>query len=86
MIYRSTYKESLGEYISHSLNQHEKGIFYMLFMGFGCEQKLQSAFFELFRAGDGKYTLTVQKYVNGTWSVKFKVNKQFSNKAERFTI
>lgn len=57
----------------------------MLFNGFGCKQKLQSAFFELFRVGDGKYTLTVQKYVNGTWSVKFKHNKNFSNKAERFT-
>lgn len=85
MTYRSTYKESLGDYIQKYLDQYEIDIFYMLFNGFGCKQKLQSAFFELFRVGDGKYTLTVQKYVNGTWSVKFKHNENFSNKAERFT-
>lgn len=84
MIYHSTYKESLGECLSHSLNQHERDVFYMLFNGFGCKQKLQSAFFELFRVGDGKYTLTVQKYVNGTYSIKFYKNNKFQNKANRF--
>lgn len=85
MIYHSTYKESLGEYLSHSLNKYEIDIFYMLFNGFGCKQKLQSAFFELFRVGDGKYTLTVQKYVNDTYSIKFFKKNKFQNKANRFT-
>lgn len=75
MIYRSTYKESLGEYLSHSLTEHEKNIFEMLFNGYGMQQKLQSTFFQLCRVGDSKYTMIVQKYVNGTWSVKFYKNK-----------
>lgn len=85
MIYHSTYKESLGEYLSHSLTEHEKNIFEMIFNGFGMQQKLQSSFFELCRVGDGKYTLIVQKYIDGTWSARFRVNNNFNNKAERFT-
>ena len=86
MIYRSTYKESLGEFLSHSLTEHEKNIFEMLFNGYGMQQKLQSAFFELCRVGDGKYTLIVQKYVNGTWSAKFFINKKYGNASERFSM
>lgn len=57
----------------------------MLFNGYGMKQKLQSSFFELCRVGDGKYTLTVQKYVDNSWSVKFNINNKYANKNERFT-
>lgn len=66
MTYRSTYKQSLGEYLSKELSEVEKDIFYMLFNGYGMQQKLQSTFFQLCRVGDSKYTMIVQKYVNGT--------------------
>lgn len=75
MIYRSTYKQSLGEFIANELNEVEKDIFYMLFNGYGMKQKLQSTFFQLCRVGDSKYTMIVQKYVDGTWSIKFYKNK-----------
>ena len=75
MIYRSTYKQSLGDLIANELNENEKDIFYMLFNGYGMKQKLQSTFFQLCRVGDSKYTMIVQKYANGTWSVRFYKNK-----------
>lgn len=75
MIYRSTYKQNLGEFLAKELNENEKDIFYMLFNGYGMKQKLQSTFFQLFRVGDSKYTMIVQKYVDGTWSVRFYKNK-----------
>lgn len=75
MTYRSTYKQSLGEFLSKELDEQEKDIFYMLFNGYGMRQKLQSTFFQLCRVGDNKYTMIVQKYVDGTWSVRFYKNK-----------
>lgn len=83
--WRSTYKESLGEFLSHSLNEHEKDVFYMLFDGYGVQQKLQSAYFEFLRVGDGKYTLSVQKYVNDTHMIMFEINPNYANALERFT-
>lgn len=85
MIYKSRYKISLKDYVKKELSEIEQNIFWLLFSGFGIEQKLQSSYFELFRVGDGKYTLTVQKYVDNTWSVKFIINKNFKNKLQRFT-
>ena len=85
MIYKSRYRISLKDYVKRELSEIEQSIFWLLFSGFSIEQKLQSSYFELFRVGDGKYTLTVQKYVDNTWSVKFVVNKNFKNKLQRFT-
>lgn len=85
MIYKSKYKISLKDYVKKELSELEQSIFWLLYSGFGIEQKLQSSYFELFRVGDGKYTLTVQKYVDNTWSVKFIVNNKFQNKLQRFT-
>lgn len=72
--WRSTYQESLGEYLSHSLSEHEKEVFNMLWVSYTIPLKLKSSFFELMRVGDGKYTLTVQKYVNDTHMVMFEIN------------
>ena len=79
------YKESLGEYLAHSLDEHEKDVFQMLWVGYAIPMKLRSSYFELLRVGDGKYTLTIQKYVDETWSVKFSVNPNYANIAGRFT-
>lgn len=84
IIYRSTYKESLGEFLSHSLDEHEKDVFQMLWIGYAIPMKLRSSYFELLRVGDGKYTLTIQKYVDETWSIKFSINKNYGNILDRF--
>ncbi len=83
--WRSTYAESLVEFLSHFLNEHEKGVFNMLFFGYGVPQKLQSAYFEFLRVGDGKYILSVQKYVNDTHMIMFEINPNYANALERFT-
>lgn len=83
--WRSTYQESLGEFLSHSLNEHEKKVFEMLWVGYAIPMKLKSAYFELLRVGDGKYTLTVQKYVNNTHMIMFEINPNYGNALERFT-
>lgn len=83
--WRSTYADSLGDFFSHSLNEHEKDVFNMLFYGYGVPQKLQSAYFEFLRVGDGKYTLSVQKYVNDTHMIMFEINPNYANALERFT-
>lgn len=85
MIYKSRYKISLKDYVKKELSELEQSIFWLLYSGFGIEQKLQSSYFELFRVGDGKYTLTIQKYVDNTWSVKFTINKNFRNRLNRFS-
>lgn len=85
MIYHSYYKKNLKETVKTQLSDLEESIFWLLYNGFGVEQKLQCSYFELLRVGDGKYTLTVQKYVNETYTIKFKVNKNYKNKANRFT-
>lgn len=82
--WHSTCKKSLGELINENLSDTEKDIFYMLFNGYGMKQKLQSSFFELCRVGDGKYTLIVQKHIDNSWSVKFSINNNYKNKAERY--
>lgn len=83
--WRSTYAESLGEFLSHSLNEHEKEVFNMLWVSYTMPLKLKSSFFELMRVGDGKYTLTVQKYVNDTHMVMFEINPDYGNALGRFT-
>lgn len=85
MIWRSTFKKSLGETVNNVLSPIERDVFYMLFNGFGCKQKLQSSFFELFRVGDGKYTLIVQKFVDGSITIRFTTKNNYANKNERFT-
>lgn len=81
----STYKESLGEYLAHSLTENEKEIFHMLWVGYAVPMKLKSAYFEMLRVGDGKYTLTIHKYCNDTHSIMFEINENYGNALERFT-
>lgn len=85
MIWRSTYKESLGEAIAHSLTSQEKDIFCMLWGAYNLTTFTRTSYFELLRVGDGKYELTVQKYVDESICVKFTRNDKYANKAERFT-
>lgn len=73
--WHSTNKISLGEFLSHSLNEHEKNVFEMLWIGYAIPMKLQSAYFEYLRVGDGKYTLSVQKYVTNQHVVIFEINQ-----------
>lgn len=81
----SNYKESLGDFLAHSLTEHEKQVFHMLWVGYAIPMKLKSSYFELLRVGDGKYTLTVQQYANGRHSIKFSVRNNYANASGRFT-
>lgn len=85
-IWRSTYKESLGEAIEHStLSEKDKDVFAILFHSFRIQTSLlNSSFFENIRIGDGKHTLIVQKYVDSTWSIKYSINENYANKLNRF--
>lgn len=85
VIWHSTYNKSLGEFLSHSLTEHEKEVFHMLWVGYAIPMKLKSSYFEMLRVGDGKYTLTVHKYVNGTHKIEFKVDPNYGNILGRFT-
>ena len=85
IIYRSTYKQNLGEFLEDQLTEQEQDMFYMLWGSFMITHKLKSAYFELMRVGDGKYTLQVQKYVDESWSAKFTINERYGNMAERYT-
>ena len=86
MIWRSTHKESLGEALAHSLTSQEKDIFCMLWGAYNLTTFTRTSYFELLRVSDGKYTLTVQKYTDNSVSVKFKINNNYANKNERFTL
>lgn len=84
-IYKSNFKQTLTEWAKQNLNEQQYYILHMLYNGFGCTQKLQSSFFQLFRVGDGKYTLTIQKYVDNTWKLTFSINENYGNKGEIFS-
>ena len=83
-IWKNTYNESLGEFLSHSLTEHEKEVFHMLWVGYAVPMKLRSAYFEMLRVGDGKYTLTVRKYCNDTHSIMFEINPNYGKALNRF--
>lgn len=83
-IYKSHYKQSLTEWAKQNLTETQYDILNMLYNGFGCQQKLQNTFFQLFRVGDGKYTLTIQKYIDDTWKLTFTINEKYANKNETF--
>lgn len=85
MIWRSTYKESLGDMLARTYNQKDLDIFHMLWFSYRIPTLLKSAYFQIFRVGDGYHTLTVQKYINGQIKVKFSVNRNYGNKLETFT-
>lgn len=57
----------------------------MLWVGYAIPMKLKSSYFEMIRVGDGKYTLTVHKYVNDTHSIMFEINPSYGNVLGRFT-
>lgn len=72
MIWRSTYKESLGDMLAHSFTTHDIDVFHMLWCSFRISYLIQSSFFEIIRIGDDKYELTVQRYQQtGAYCVKF---------------
>lgn len=84
-IYKSNYKQSLTDWARTNLNELQYNILNILYNGYGCKQKLQTAYFELFRCGDGKYTLTLQKYRDDSWRLIFTINDKYANKYERFS-
>lgn len=72
MIWRSTFKESLGDMLAHSFNTHDIDVFYMLWGSYRLSTLIKSSFFEIIRVGDEKYSLTVQRYPQtDTYCVKF---------------
>lgn len=85
VLWYSTYQQSLGEFLRDKLTEREKEVFHMLWVGYAVPMKLKSAYFELLRVGDGKYTLNVQKYTDGKHSVKFIIKNNYANTLERFT-
>lgn len=74
MIWHSTYKEELGDMLSHSFKQEQRDIdvFYMLWHSYRISTLIKSTYFQMIRVGDGKYELTVQKCsVTDRLTVKF---------------
>ena len=57
----------------------------MLWKAYSIGALLRSAYFEVIRIGDGKFTLNVQKYANDTYSIKLIVDPNYANVLERFT-
>lgn len=75
MIWRSTYKESLGDMLAHSFSTYDIDIFNMLWHSYRLSYLIKSSFFQYIRVGDDKYELIVQRYSQtNTYCVKF--NKQ----------
>lgn len=70
-------KERVDENVIHVIT--------MLWSAYAVDKLLNSAYFESLRVGDGWYSMTVQKYVNDTYSVKIKLNPNYANVLERFT-
>ncbi|MBR5854265.1 MAG: hypothetical protein IKY87_01130 [Paludibacteraceae bacterium] len=56
----------------------------MLCSAYSIGSLLDSAYFEFLRIGDGWYEMTVQKYVDSTYSIKLIINPQYPNYNERF--
>ena len=82
--YRSTYSIPFDKWI-YTMDEKHRRVFETMFNGFGIRKMLYSAYFEFFRFGDGKYTLSVQKYVDDSYSIKFEYNPNYGNVLERFT-
>ncbi len=85
VLWYSTFKQNLGDFLRDKLTEQEKEVFHMLWVGYAVPMKLKSAYFEVLRVGDGKYTLNVQKYADGKHSVKFIIKNNYANALERFT-
>lgn len=85
IIYRSTYAEQMDDFFKKQLFPIEYEMLWMLFYSYHIPTLFKSVYFQLMRVGDGKYTLTVQKYVDDTFSVKYTINSDYCNNAERFT-
>lgn len=71
-IWRSTYKESMGEFFARTLkDQHLLDILFMLWGSFRLTYLTKSSFFKSIRLGDEKYELWVHKEKNGVITIKF---------------
>lgn len=70
-IWRSTYAKSLNDSLNHNLSDREIEAFYTLWVTYRISQLVKSCFFKLFRCGDDNYNLTVQKYIDDNYVVKF---------------
>ncbi len=57
----------------------------MMWRAYSIGELLRSSFFQYIRIGDGKYELSVQKYVDETYCIKLVINTNYANKIERFT-
>lgn len=72
-IWKSTYKQSMGEYFSHALNELESYRFIALWGSFVDTRLLQSMFFQTISIGDSYHNLWVHKNNNGTIIVEFTI-------------
>lgn len=84
IIYRSTYAEQMDDFFKNQLSPLEYEKLLMLYFSYRIPTNLKSAYFQLMRVGDGKYTLTVQKYIDDTYSLKYTINNEYGNKLQRF--
>lgn len=86
-IYQSTMRKysDFVDFLQRENGADYVDMFMMLYNAFGIGTLLDSPYFEILRIGDGKYELTVQKYVNETYSIKLVINTNYENGAERFT-
>ena len=80
----SRMQQGLEEYFSQTIDKKNFGIFCMLWHSYRLNSLTKSAYFELFRVGDGWHTLNVQKCVDGVLLVKFIVRENYANALERF--
>ena len=66
------------------VEQHNIDILMSIWSAYHCNELLESAYFQLLRVSDGKYTLTLQKYVDESYSIKVVIDNNYANACERF--
>lgn len=74
----SRMQQGLGEYFSQTIDQKNYNIFCMLWHSYRLKDLTKSAYFELFRVGDGCHILNVQKSAEGILLVKFIVRENYA--------
>lgn len=82
-IYRSTYRIPFEKW-KYTLGDKPREMFETLWFAGQFSKLLRSAYFQIMRIGDGKYTLTVQK-VQDMWCLKYVINEHYANKADYYT-
>lgn len=87
-VYRSTmqrYTDFFDFLEKSGLSEQTIDLLCMMWRAYSIGELLRSSFFQYIRVGDGKYELSVQKYVDETYCIKLVIDSNYANKIERFT-